>query len=142
MAANSSGSSATISQETLRLLPIMSRAVIQYVGELQANTSQLHMSNARLQATQGSGQAKERQMEGEMTIHCPCFPRLTRSEAHIVVLQGEIESVKDKIDELRRDIREVEAQKDSLKADLERLGVGAVFDSGVESSSKKRRRQG
>ena len=39
-------------------------------------------------------------------------------------------------------MREMEAQKDSLKADLERLGVGAVFDSGVESSSKKRRHQG
>ncbi|KAH7370399.1 hypothetical protein BKA65DRAFT_471616 [Rhexocercosporidium sp. MPI-PUGE-AT-0058] len=115
---------------------------VKYVSELQANNSQLHMSNARLQATQGSGQAKERQTKGEMTIHCPCFPRLTRSEAHIVVLQGEIESVKDKIDELRRDMREVEAQKDSLKADLERLGVGVVLDSGIESSSKKRRRQG
>ncbi|KAH7379660.1 hypothetical protein BKA64DRAFT_231286 [Cadophora sp. MPI-SDFR-AT-0126] len=55
MATNSSGSRATISQETLRLLPIISRTVIQYVSELQANNSQLHMSNARLQATQEAG---------------------------------------------------------------------------------------
>ncbi|PVH79448.1 hypothetical protein DL98DRAFT_589316 [Cadophora sp. DSE1049] len=54
-----------------------------------------------------------------------------------------------KIDDLRWDMREVEqsyknikAQKDSLKAELERLGVGAVLDSGVEGSSKKRHRQG
>ncbi|KAH7330028.1 hypothetical protein BKA65DRAFT_48649 [Rhexocercosporidium sp. MPI-PUGE-AT-0058] len=78
MATNSSGSRATISQETLRLLPIVSRTVIQYVSELQANNSQLHMSNARLQATQGGGQARAQQME-----------------AHIAVLQREIELVKD-----------------------------------------------
>ncbi|XMA13635.1 hypothetical protein WAI453_006426 [Rhynchosporium graminicola] len=125
MATNSSGNGATISQETLRLLPVMSRAVIQYVGELQANNRQLHMSNARLQATQGSGQAKEQEMG-----------------AHIDVFQREIESVKVKIDEMRRDMREVEAQKDILKADLERLGVGAGLDSGVESSGKKRRHEG
>ncbi|KAH7374075.1 hypothetical protein BKA64DRAFT_256611 [Cadophora sp. MPI-SDFR-AT-0126] len=122
MATNSSGAGATMSQETLRLLPIMLRAVIQYVGELQTKNTQLHMRNARLQATQGSGQAKEHQIE-----------------AHIDVLQGEIESVKVKLDELRRDMREVEGQKDILKADLERLGVGAVLDSGVESSGKRRR---
>jgi len=40
-----------------------------------------------------------------------------------------------KIDEMRREMREVEAQKD-----LERLGAG--LDSGVESSGKKRRREG
>ena len=36
----------------------------------------------------------------------------------------------------------MEAQKDSLKAGLERLGGGAVLDSGVESLGKKRQRQG
>jgi len=39
-------------------------------------------------------------------------------------------------------MRAAEAQKDNLKADLERLGVGTVLDPGVESSSKRRRRQG
>ena len=68
--------------------------MLEYVGELQATNSQLHMSNARLQATQGSGQAREQQMEGKMTIHCPCAPGLTRSKAHMGVLQGEIELVK------------------------------------------------
>jgi len=77
MATNSSGSRGTISQETLRLLPIVSRTVTQYVGELQADNSQLHMSNARLRATQGGGQARAQQME-----------------AHIAVLQREIELVK------------------------------------------------
>jgi len=129
MATNSSGSRGTISQETLRLLPIASRTVTQYVGELQANNSQLHMSNARLQATQGGGQARAQQME-----------------AHIAVLQREIELVKDtnmklqlQIDHLRQDMRKMEAQEASLKAELERLGVRAVLDYGVESSSKKRR---
>ncbi|KAE8441389.1 hypothetical protein EG329_005016 [Mollisiaceae sp. DMI_Dod_QoI] len=146
MATNSSGFRATISQETLRLLPIVSRTVIQYVGDLQANNSQLHMSNARLQATQGGGQARAQQMEGKMTIHRPCVPRLTRSKAHIAVLQKEIELVKDtnlklqlQIDHLRQDMRKMEAQEASLKAELERLGVRAVLDYGVESSSKKRR---
>ena len=68
--------------------------MLEYVGELQANNSQLHMSNARLQATQGGGQARAQQMEGEMTIHRLCVPRLTRSKAHIAVLQREIELVK------------------------------------------------
>ncbi|KAH9205176.1 hypothetical protein DL95DRAFT_492337 [Leptodontidium sp. 2 PMI_412] len=100
-------------------------------------------------ATQGSGQAKEQQLQGKKTVLRPCVPGPTRSKAHIGVLREELELVKDakvklefRIDELRRDMREVEAQKDSLKADLERLGVGAVLDSGVESPSKKRPRQG
>jgi len=103
--------------------------MLEYVGELQANNSQLHMSNARLQATQGGGQARAQQME-----------------AHIAVLQREIELVKDtnmklqlQIDHLRQDMRKMEAQEASLKAELERLGVRAVLDYGVESSSKKRR---
>ncbi|KAH7310346.1 hypothetical protein BKA65DRAFT_485024 [Rhexocercosporidium sp. MPI-PUGE-AT-0058] len=41
-----------------------------------------------------------------------------------------------KINELRRDIREVEAQKDCLKADLERLGVRAVLDFNIKSRPK------
>jgi len=45
--------------------------MLEYVGELQANNSQLHMSNARLQATQGGGQARAQQMECKMTIHRP-----------------------------------------------------------------------
>jgi len=68
--------------------------MLEYVGELQANNSQLHMSNARLQATQEGGQARAQQMEGKMTIHRPCIPRLTRFKAHIAVLQREIELVK------------------------------------------------
>ncbi len=36
----------------------------------------------------------------------------------------------------------IKAQKDSLKAELEQLGVGAGLDSGVEGSDKKRQRQG
>jgi len=36
-------------------------------------------------------------------------------------------------------MRKMEAQEASLKAELERLGVRAVLDYGVESSSKKRR---
>ncbi|KAH7363944.1 hypothetical protein BKA65DRAFT_545857 [Rhexocercosporidium sp. MPI-PUGE-AT-0058] len=141
MATNSSGASTTISQGTLRLLHVMSRAVIQYVGELQANNNQLQLSNARLQATQGSGQTKEQQMKGKLTIYCHCIPGLT-PKAHIDVLQGEIESVKVKIDKLRRDMREVEAQNDNLKADLERLGAGVDLDSSIEGLSKKRHRQG
>ena len=43
------------------------------------------------------------------------------------------------IDYLRQDMRKMEAQEASLKAELERLGVRAVLDYGVESSSKKRR---
>jgi len=43
------------------------------------------------------------------------------------------------IDHLRQDMRKMEAQEASLKAELERLGVRAVLDYGVESSSKKRR---
>lgn len=132
-AANSSGSSASIPQETLRLLPIISRTVIQFVGELQANNSQLRMSHAQLQATQENRQAGERQ-----------------TEARIDLLQREVELLKDakrelelKNDGLKRDISEVErsyadikAQKDSLKAEL---GLGATSDSGIEGSSKKRR---
>jgi len=68
--------------------------MLEYVGELQSNNSQLHMSNARLQATQGGRQARAQQMEGKMTSHCPCTPRLTKSKAHIAVLQREVELVK------------------------------------------------
>jgi len=103
-------------------------SLLEFVGELQAN-SQLHMSNTRLQATQKIGQAKEQQLQ-----------------AHIGLLREELALVKDakmklefRIDELRRDAREVEAQKDSLEAELELPGVG---ESGVESSCKKRRHQG
>ncbi|PVH71038.1 hypothetical protein DL98DRAFT_540394 [Cadophora sp. DSE1049] len=145
-AAKSPGSSAIILDETLRLLPSILRTLTQFVGELQANNSQLHMSNTRLQATQKIGQAKEQQLQGKMTIHRPWVPGLTRSKAHIGLLREELALVKDakmklefRIDELRRDAREVEAQKDSLEAELELPGVG---ESGVESSSKKRRRQG
>ena len=53
--------------------------MVEFVGELQANNSQLHMSNARLQATQGRGQAREQQLAG-----------LTGSKAHIGVLQREL----------------------------------------------------
>ncbi|KAH6698997.1 hypothetical protein BKA61DRAFT_583034 [Leptodontidium sp. MPI-SDFR-AT-0119] len=52
--------------------------------------------------------------------------------------KGELESVEVKIDELRRDIREVEAQNNSLKADLERLGVRAVLDSSNLATIKPR----
>jgi hypothetical protein len=81
MAVNSSGSSASIPQETLRLLPIISRTLIrqyylqlvipgsppilEFVGELQAKNNQLHMSYARLQATQENRQAREQQTEGK-----------------------------------------------------------------------------
>ncbi|CZT10237.1 uncharacterized protein RAG0_14771 [Rhynchosporium agropyri] len=104
MATNSSGSRATISQETLRLLPIVSQTVIQFVGELQANNSQLHMSNP---LSRGS-------LNANMNLQL-------------------------QIDHLRQDIRKTEAQEASLKAELERLGIRAVLDHGVESSSKKRR---
>ncbi|KAH6664031.1 hypothetical protein B0J14DRAFT_706730 [Halenospora varia] len=43
MVGNSSGSSASIPQETLRLLPSITRTLIRFVGELQANNSQLHI---------------------------------------------------------------------------------------------------
>merc|ERR1711964_562429 len=121
-------------------------SLLEFVSELQANNSQLHMSNTRLQATQKIGQAKEQQLQGKMTIHRPWVPGLTRSKAHIGLLREELALVKDakmklefRIDELRRDAREVEAQKDSLEAELELPGVG---ESGVESSCKKRRHQG
>lgn len=39
-------------------------------------------------------------------------------------------------------MREVEAQKDSLKADIRRLGVRTVLDSSIENPSKKRYHQG
>jgi hypothetical protein len=90
MAANSSGSSASIPQETLRLLPIISRTLIrqyylqlvisgsppilEFVGELQANNNQLHISYAQLQATQENWQAREQQTEGKLTIYCPYVP--------------------------------------------------------------------
>jgi hypothetical protein len=90
MAANSSGSSASIPQATLRLLPIISQTLIrqyyvqlvipgsppilEFVGELQANNNQLHMSYARLQATQKTRQAREQQTEGRLTIYCTCVP--------------------------------------------------------------------
>ncbi|KAH6699897.1 hypothetical protein BKA61DRAFT_681898 [Leptodontidium sp. MPI-SDFR-AT-0119] len=76
--------------------------------------------------------------------------------ADIGVLQGEIELIKDakmklefKINELRREMREVEqsyknikAQRDSLKAELEQLGFRAILDFSIEGSSKKCCRQG
>jgi hypothetical protein len=90
MAANSSGSSASIPQATLRLLPIISQTLIrqyyvqlvipgsppilEFVGGLQANNNQLHMSYAQLQATQKTQQAREQQTEGRLTIYCPCVP--------------------------------------------------------------------
>ncbi|PVH74929.1 hypothetical protein DL98DRAFT_518967 [Cadophora sp. DSE1049] len=137
IAARSFGSSAPIPQETLRLLPSILQTLIQFTSELQVNSSQLHMSNARFQASQENGQAREQQME-----------------AHIGILQGEIELVRDakmklefKIDELRREMRELEksyknikAQRDSLKAELEQLGFGVILDFSTEGSSKKRYR--
>ncbi|KAH6719527.1 hypothetical protein BKA61DRAFT_669855 [Leptodontidium sp. MPI-SDFR-AT-0119] len=156
IAAKSFGSSASLPQETLRLLPSILRTLIQFVSELQANNSQLHMSNARFQASQENGQAREQQMEGKMTIYRPLVPGLTKPKADIGVLQGEIELIKDakmklefKINELRREMREVEqsyknikAQRDSLKAELEQLGFGAILDFSTEGSSKKCCRQG
>ncbi|PVH68161.1 hypothetical protein DL98DRAFT_522916 [Cadophora sp. DSE1049] len=56
-----------------------------------------------------------------------------------------------KIDELRLEMRELEksyknmkAQRDSLKAELEQLGFGVILDFSTEGSSKKgyRYRQG
>lgn len=137
MAADSSGSSASISQDTLRLLPIILRASIQFISELQTNNSQLHMGSARLQATQENLQARARD-----------------AEARISSLQGENEFLKDakrklefKIEDLRRNIREVEqsyasikSQKDSLKAELEGFKLGATV-SDMESTSNKRSRQ-
>jgi hypothetical protein len=89
MAENSSGSSASIPQETLRLLPGILRTLIrqyylplvipaltlilEFVGELQAKNSQLHMSYAMRQATQENLQAGDRQMEGKSNICCPCI---------------------------------------------------------------------
>jgi len=93
-AAKSPGSSAIILDETLRLLPSILRTLTQFVGELQANNSQLHMSNTRLQATQKIGQAKEQQLQGKMTIHRPWVPGLTRSKAHIGLLREELALVK------------------------------------------------
>jgi len=92
------------------------------------------MSNIQIQASQENGQAREQQIEG-----------------HIGVLQGEIELVKDakmqlqfKMDELRREMRELEqgyknikAQRDHLKAELEQLGFRVIFDISAEDSSKK-----
>ena len=69
-------------------------SLLEFVGELQANNSQLHMSNTRLQATQKIGQAKEQQLQGKMTIHRPWVPGLTRSEAHIALLREELALVK------------------------------------------------
>ncbi|KAH6667185.1 hypothetical protein B0J14DRAFT_659159 [Halenospora varia] len=74
MAGNSSSASASIPQETLRLLPSITRTLIQFVGELQANNSQLHMSYARLQAAQENLQARERHTEGKLTIYYTCVP--------------------------------------------------------------------
>ncbi|KAH7378959.1 hypothetical protein BKA64DRAFT_648384 [Cadophora sp. MPI-SDFR-AT-0126] len=155
IAAKSFGSSTSIPQETLRLLPSILRTLIQFIRELQANNSQLHISNARFQASQENGQTREQEMEGKMTIYRPFVSGLTKPKAHIGVLQGEIELVKDakmglefKINELRREMREVEqsykniqAQRDSLKAELEQLGFRAILDFSTEGSSKKRNRQ-
>ncbi|KAL5313182.1 hypothetical protein ACEPPN_018915 [Leptodophora sp. 'Broadleaf-Isolate-01'] len=108
------------------LEPRSNRNLVSSIPEFSIRqTGGYNASNAQLQATQGSGQAKEQQMK-----------------AHISVLQGEIELVKVKINELRRDMREVEAQKDSLKADIRRLGVRTVLDSSIENPSKKRYHQG
>ncbi|KAH6668372.1 hypothetical protein B0J14DRAFT_161933 [Halenospora varia] len=138
MAGNSSSASASIPQETLRLLPSITRTLIQFVGELQANNSQLHMSYARLQAAQENLQARER-----------------HTEARISSLQRENESLKDtkmklefQYHDIKRDIGEVErsyanikAQKDILKAELDRIKLGATSDSDMQGSSKKRSRQ-
>jgi len=43
--------------------------------------------------------------------------------------------------EVEKSHRNIKAQKDSLKAEFEQLGVGVISDSGVESSNKKRQRQ-
>lgn len=51
------------------------------------------MSNIQIQASQEKGQAREQQMEGEMTIYLPVDHGLTKSKGHIGVLQGEIELV-------------------------------------------------
>ncbi|PVH68032.1 hypothetical protein DL98DRAFT_522999 [Cadophora sp. DSE1049] len=54
-----------------------------------------------------------------------------------------------KIDELRREMRELEksyknikAQRDSLKVELEQLGFGVILDFSTEGSSKKSYHQG
>ncbi|PVH67619.1 hypothetical protein DL98DRAFT_523220 [Cadophora sp. DSE1049] len=125
IAARSVGSSASIPQETLRLLPSILRTLIQFISELQVNSSQLHMSNARFQASQENGQAREQQME----------------------VRGMNNKPEIKTDELRREMRElktsyknIKAQRDSLKAELEQLGFGVILDFSTEGSSKKRYR--
>jgi hypothetical protein len=137
MAENSSGSSASIPQETLRLLPGILRTLIQFVGELQAKNSQLHMSHAMRQATQENLQAGDLQMEARISS-------LQRENDLVKDAQRKLES---KYDGLVRGIREVErslentkAQTDSLRAVLDELKLGATSDSGTERSSKKRRR--
>lgn len=65
-AANPSGSCASIPQETLRLLPIISQTLIQFVGKLQASNNQLRIRYAQLQATQAIRQARERQTEARI----------------------------------------------------------------------------
>lgn len=77
------------------LEPRSNRNLVSSIPEFSIRqTGGYNASNAQLQATQGSGQAKEQQMKGKITPSCPCVPGLIRFKAHISVLQGEIELVK------------------------------------------------
>ncbi|KAH8595105.1 hypothetical protein B0O99DRAFT_672309 [Bisporella sp. PMI_857] len=136
-AAPSSGSSASIPQENLRLLPIILRTLIRY-----------YKPPRRINKPENDKRKASR------LSTAPLFPRLTRYKARIDSLQREVELLKDakskvkfKNDSLKRDIREVErsyanikAQKDSLKAELDELKLRATSDSGIKGSSEKRRR--
>ncbi|KAH6670191.1 hypothetical protein B0J14DRAFT_114231 [Halenospora varia] len=134
MAGNSSGSSASISQETLRLLPSITRTLIQFVGELQANNSQLHMSYARLQAAQENLQARERHIEARISS-------LQRKNESLkdtnMKLEFQYHDIKRDISEVERSYANIKAQKDILMAELDEIKLGATSDS----ASKKRSRQ-
>ncbi|KAH8751836.1 hypothetical protein BGZ57DRAFT_934353 [Hyaloscypha finlandica] len=130
-ARESSGSGTRISEETLRFLPGISRAVIQFFQEMQRQ-------NERLQGAQETLLAERRQME----------VRISSFQKDNETFQDAKRKFKDEIDVLKRDIIKVEelyastkAQKDSLEEQLNENKARAASDRGTEGSSNKRRRE-